>query len=49
MPRYDSIPTCLLVDLGTSCIVVFNDGSSRDLMSLAGTIPVSYRGKTKCF
>ncbi|XP_036391180.1 tumor susceptibility gene 101 protein-like isoform X1 [Megalops cyprinoides] len=23
---------------------VFNDGSSRDLMSLAGTVPVSYRG-----
>uniref|UniRef100_A0A8C6T2E9 UEV domain-containing protein n=1 Tax=Neogobius melanostomus TaxID=47308 RepID=A0A8C6T2E9_9GOBI len=25
---------------------VFNDGSSRDLMSLTGTVPVSYRGKT---
>uniref|UniRef100_A0A8C7WUW7 UEV domain-containing protein n=1 Tax=Oryzias sinensis TaxID=183150 RepID=A0A8C7WUW7_9TELE len=24
---------------------VFNDGSSRDLMSLTGTVPVSYRGK----
>uniref|UniRef100_A0A673N5K6 UEV domain-containing protein n=1 Tax=Sinocyclocheilus rhinocerous TaxID=307959 RepID=A0A673N5K6_9TELE len=23
---------------------VFNDGSSRDLMSLTGTVPVSYRG-----
>lgn len=31
-----------------SCIfyvLVFNDGSSRDLMSLTGTVPVSYRGK----
>lgn len=26
-------------------IAVFNDGSSRELMSLAGTVPVSYRGK----
>ncbi|XP_074950740.1 tumor susceptibility gene 101 protein isoform X1 [Phalacrocorax aristotelis] len=25
---------------------VFNDGSSRELMSLSGTIPVSYRGNT---
>uniref|UniRef100_A0A3P9KFR7 Tumor susceptibility 101a n=1 Tax=Oryzias latipes TaxID=8090 RepID=A0A3P9KFR7_ORYLA len=25
---------------------VFNDGSSRDLMSLTGTVPVSYRGNT---
>ncbi|XP_063145447.1 tumor susceptibility gene 101 protein isoform X3 [Candoia aspera] len=25
---------------------VFNDGSSRELMSLTGTIPVSYRGNT---
>ncbi|XP_031424986.1 tumor susceptibility gene 101 protein-like isoform X3 [Clupea harengus] len=25
---------------------VFNDGSSRELMSLAGTVPVSYRGNT---
>lgn len=28
--------------------LVFNDGSSRDLMSLTGTVPVSYRGK-ECF
>ncbi|XP_076143002.1 tumor susceptibility gene 101 protein-like [Alosa pseudoharengus] len=25
---------------------VFNDGSTRELMSLAGTVPVSYRGNT---
>lgn len=25
---------------------VFNDGSSRELMSLSGTIPVPYRGNT---
>lgn len=28
----------------SASISVFNDGNSRDLMSLAGTIPVSYRG-----
>lgn len=26
-------------------ISVFNDGSTRDLMSLTGTVPVSYRGE----
>lgn len=25
--------------------LVFNDGSTRDLLSLTGTVPVSYRGK----
>lgn len=34
-----------LVHMGSSCISVFNDGSTRDLMSLTGTVPVSYRGK----
>lgn len=28
-------------------VSVFNDGSSRDLMSLTGTIPISYRGSKK--
>lgn len=28
----------------SASVSVFNDGNSRDLMSLAGTIPVSYRG-----
>lgn len=50
MQKYDGIyiQLVLLVDIGTSCISVFNDGSSRDLMSLTGTVPVSYRGK-ECF
>lgn len=45
--NYDGMdPTSF--DMGTSCFLVFNDGSSRDLMSLTGTVPVSYRGK-ECF
>ncbi len=43
-----SIQLVLLVDMGSSCISVFNDGSTRDLMSLTGTVPVNYRGK-ECF
>lgn len=35
--------TVLLLTLAS--VSVFNDGSSRDLMSLTGTIPVSYRGR----
>lgn len=42
---------CLLtnIDLQFFCVSVFNDGSSRDLMSLTGTVPVSYRGNKICF
>lgn len=43
-----SIQLVLLVDMGSSSFSVFNDGSTRDLMSLTGTVPVSYRGK-ECF
>lgn len=36
-------PTQLIVFVNLS-LSVFNDGSTRDLMSLTGTVPVSYRG-----
>ena len=42
---YDCLMLNLLLTLGCSCVSVFNDGSTRDLMSLTGTVPVSYRGK----
>lgn len=42
-----NIQVVLLVDMRSSSISVFNDGSTRDLMSLTGTVPVSYRGN-KC-
>jgi len=43
---YVYVIRCMLMEWHTSaCVSVFNDGSTRDLMSLTGTVPVSYRGK----
>lgn len=49
MDAYGKILSCLCFFVFSvnnwGFLTVFNDGSSRDLMSLTGTVPVSYRGE----